>query len=185
MEYFMNEFSKRYVMEEGYMLDDQQKFMFEFFRNKKDIKNVLEIGFNGGHGTCAILAARDDITVTSVDLGEHSYVDNANELIEECFPGRHTLIKGNSVEVLPTLTEKFDCVFVDGGHADPIPYQDIVNSHKLLNENGYLLVDDYCQSYGRWGVIDGYNRAIREKLYSHMDIFTFHDRGVAVAQKLN
>lgn len=180
----MREYSNRYVMEEGFMNDDQQKFMIEFIGNKKEIKKILEIGFNGGHGTCALLSARDDVHVTSVDLGEHSYVDKANELIEECFPGRHILIKGNSTEVLPMLNENFDCVFVDGGHEDPVPYIDIVNSHKLLNDDGILMVDDYCQSYGRWGVIDGYNRAIRENLYSHIDVFTFYDRGVAIARKL-
>lgn len=186
MDKFMREYSSRYVMEEGFMNDDQQKFMIEYIRNKPEIKNILQIGFNGGHGSCALLSARNDITVTSVDLGEHSYVDKANDLIEECFPGRHTLIKGDSTEILPILNTVFDLVFVDGGHEDPVPYKDITNSHRLLSDGGILMVDDYCHSYGRWGVIDGYNRAVREKLYSHMDIYTFYDdRGVAVAKKVS
>ena len=179
----MQEFPRRYVMGEGYMTALQQGFLIEYIRQHEDIKNILEIGFNGGHGSCALLTARDDITVTSVDIYHHEYIDKAKNLIDECFPGRHTLIKGDSTEVVPKLTQTFDLVFVDGYHVDPVPYKDIVNSHRILKDDGIIIVDDYCLAYGTSGVIQGYNKAVDEKLYSHIDIFTFEDRGLAIARK--
>lgn len=183
MEKFMNEYSKRYIMVEKYMTALQQEFILNHVKQNTDIKKILEIGFNGGHGSCALLSARDDIHVISVDIGEHSYIDKAKDLIDECFPGRHTLIKGNSLDVVPTLTEKFDCVFIDGYHIDPYPYKDMVNSHEVLRDNGHLIVNNYCIIFGSSGFIQGYNKAIDEKYYTHIDIFTHEDRGLALARK--
>lgn len=183
MEHFMRQYPSRYTMEEGFMSHRQQLFMIDFVK-KHGIQKILEIGFNGGHGSAALLSVGDDVHVTSVDIGVHAYIDDAKKLIDECFPGRHTLIKGSSVDVLPMLSGQFDCVFVDGAHDDPIPYKDIVNSHKLLKEGGYLIVDDYCHEYGRAGVIQGYNKAVEEKLYSRVDVIMIEDRGMAIAKKV-
>lgn len=183
MEHFMTEYSKRYVMAEGHITVLQQDFIHNHIKENTDIKKILEIGFNGGHGSCALLSSREDIQVVSVDIGTHSYIDKAKDLIDECFPGRHTLIKGDSLEVVPTLSEKFDCVFVDGYHVDPYPYKDIVNSHRVLRDDGQLIVDDYCLAYGTSGVIQGYNRALNENFYTHIDVFTHEDRGLALARK--
>jgi predicted O-methyltransferase YrrM len=101
----------------------------------KGHKRILEIGFNAGHSAVTFLASTDtDVTVTSVDLGEHMQtVPVAKEFIDQTFPNRHTLVLGDSRKVLseewvekPESLVKgtFDFVFIDGGHAYDVALAD-------------------------------------------------------------
>ena len=43
--------------------------------------------------------------------------------------------------------EKFDFVYVDGDHSKEQVLKDLQNSWSVLNNNGFLLVDDYMWWY--------------------------------------
>ena len=71
---------------------------------KKDgIVNILEIGFNAGHSAELWLSVKPNIKVTSFDIGTHSYLTLGKDFIDRKFPGRHTLILGDSRETLPKV----------------------------------------------------------------------------------
>jgi hypothetical protein len=81
-------------------------------------------------------------------LGEHYYVDHAKAFVDARFPGRHTLIKGNSVETVAKYADEhrgdapFDLMFVDGGHFGDIPLRDCINCMRLVHDNTILIIDD-------------------------------------------
>jgi len=129
-------------------------------------KSIMEIGFNAGHSALLFLAITSPETkVVSFDLGEYAYVFAAKRYIDEVFPGRHTLVTGDSTVTIPKYEEqvahrmknpesapplRFDFIFIDGGHEKDIPLKDIFNSQRLASgPNTVVAIDDICRNQER------------------------------------
>lgn len=114
---------------------------------RTDARLIGEIGFNAGFSSFAFLSAHPDIKVVSFDLGEHAYSRTAKALIDKKFPGRHTLINGDSTKTVPAHHSKnpdlqFDLVFIDGGHAYEVAQADIANMRLFCGEKTAVVMDD-------------------------------------------
>lgn len=108
--------------------------------------SICEIGFNAGHGADVFLR-NSRAHVVSFDIGEHSYVDVAKQYIDKTYPGRHTLVKGNSNVTVPKFIEDnpgvtFDLIFVDGGHAFDTALADLQNCRGLAHPDSVVAMDD-------------------------------------------
>lgn len=78
---------------------------------------ICEVGFNAGMSTIAMLYSNPTCRITSFDKGEWSCVGPAKEYIDKRYPGRHSLVLGDSKETLAHHTSgKYDLSFIDGGH---------------------------------------------------------------------
>jgi len=111
------------------------------------VKSVLEIGFNAGHSADTFLKASENITLVSFDIATHPYVDAGKQYIDEKYPGRHTLIKGDSRETVIEYyrnnpEKKFDLIFIDGGHYENIPQSDLANCRVFSHENTIVVMND-------------------------------------------
>jgi len=109
--------------------------------------NVMEIGFNGGHSAEVFLENNPTLTLTSFDLGYHYYVPIAKEYIDATYPGRHTLILGDSTVTVPKYIsenkgKKFDVIFIDGGHHYYVANADVGNSRALATNDTLIILDD-------------------------------------------
>ena len=132
---------------EGGSLIQQCKFFIDYLITNPKIKNIVEIGFNTGVSSAYFLSARDDIRVISVDIGIHTYVNECKKLIDEQFPGRHTLHIGDSRKIIPELNKlepgfKPDLIFIDGDHLEPTPLIDARNCLALADKETVLVMDD-------------------------------------------
>ena len=144
-----------YHISEGYTAQDreQTKFFIDLVHSFAP-KRILEIGFNSGHSSVSLLSASaPGSEVISFDLGEHYYVDHAKAFVDTMFAGRHTLIKGNSIETVAKYIADnkanakldavaFDLMFIDGGHYDDVPLRDCINCMSLAHENTIVVIDD-------------------------------------------
>ena len=135
--------------------------------SKVDARLIAEIGFNTGLSSRAFLNAHPDVRVTSFDLGQ-PWVETAKTLIDKQFPGRHTLICGDSRNTVPEYkasnpTTKFDLVFIDGGHSYEVAKADLLNMRELSSNKTALIVDDLVPwfTYGA-GPAKAWNDAIEE-----------------------
>ncbi len=120
--------------------------------SKPNIK-VMEIGFNGGHSAEIILENNKLSTLLSFDLGDHDYVLHAKEYIENTFPGRHSLILGDSKITVKKFIEenpeeKFNVIFIDGGHDCETAKSDMENCLLLSGPNTIIIFDDTCFTPG-------------------------------------
>tara|TARA_Y100000780_G_C13566101_1_gene370989 strand:+ start:234 stop:869 length:636 start_codon:yes stop_codon:yes gene_type:complete len=84
-------------------------------------------------------------------------VDSILRLLKK-FQKNVNIIKGNSNKVLKKINvDKFDYVFLDGGHKYETVKKDLENLTQIVNNNGTILCDDYDLSYA-----PGVKKAIKD-----------------------
>lgn len=108
----------------------------------------LEVGVFGGGTIFKLKNLTSKTHFTGVDLFEDFEVSNDNTHKSGTYPmtevskllgtDRVNLIKGDSTKVLPTLTDKFDFIFIDGNHSYKGTMDDFDNAVKLLAPNGQI-----------------------------------------------
>lgn len=109
----------------------------------KNIKNVMEIGFNAGFSTLLMLISNPYMHITCFDLGEHTYTKPCYEKIKETFGDRIDIIFGDSTKTLKKITDNYDLIHIDGGHSTEVATCDIMNSVRLSKQGTILIMDDY------------------------------------------
>ena len=139
---------------EGYISVAQGRYLYRLLRKNPRIRTVMQVGFNAGHSACWMLAARPSITVVSFDLGRRDYVKLGHDYLEETYPGRHTLVVGDSADGLPIYREQFpdqlaDLFFLDGGHEGDIVQTDFDNA-RAMSATGWVVMDDMV-GWQDWG----------------------------------
>ena len=139
--------NKGYNYFEGYSQQnfEQVEDLVKLTKNKKI--NIMEIGFNAGHSAEVFLKNNNDLTLTSFDLGFHSYVNIGKEYIDMMYPNRHKLILGDSRITIPNFiinneNIKFDVIFIDGGHDYDIVNSDLENCFHLAHKDTIVILDD-------------------------------------------
>ncbi|HWC82329.1 MAG TPA: class I SAM-dependent methyltransferase [Pseudonocardiaceae bacterium] len=119
------------------------------------IARIAEIGFNGGFSSFTFLSANPQAEVVSFDLCAFDYSLPAKAHLDELFPGRHTLIPGDSTATVPKFAEenpelRFDLIFIDGGHEYEVARADLHNTRALATEDTILVIDDLTP-WKPWG----------------------------------
>ena len=133
---------------EGYIMQQEEKvkLITKLVMDKENIHNILEIGFNAGHSSMLFLMNAPNAKVVSFDIGVNGYVDRAKKCIDNLYPNRHTLIKGNSLVTVPDYLSKndtkFDIIFIDGGHEYNTAIMDLKNCYDGKKDDTLLIMDD-------------------------------------------
>jgi predicted O-methyltransferase YrrM len=150
---------------EGHLLSDDKRVPPEriqclsFAASLLNAKTYLEVGFNRGHGTAALLTAVPSIKEvlefdTCVNLTASRL---AIDFFRTTFPNtRLTLICGNSKDTVPKFTDgddvgggsntqrrrTFDLIHIDGLHNYENTIADIRNCQRLAHQKTILVIDD-------------------------------------------
>lgn len=109
----------------------------------KNIKNVMEIGFNSGFSTLLMLISNPNLHVNCFDLGEHKYTIPCYEKLKETFGDRINITIGDSTKTLQNINDNYDLIHIDGGHSTKVADSDIINSYRLSKQGTILIMDDY------------------------------------------
>ena len=127
--------------------------------NNTKISKILEIGTYDGANAYLLSQIFSDSKIDTIDLGKNDedfksfynrknnldlFVKNRNTLIEK--NDKINFIEMNSIELTKMDKQKFDLIWVDGAHGYPVACIDLINSIKLLNDDGIILVDDIILS---------------------------------------
>jgi caffeoyl-CoA O-methyltransferase len=108
-------------------------------------KNILEIGtYTGYSALCMAEGLQEDGKLITIDINEE-LEDSVRQYFTKA--GLETKIDfriGHAAKIIPTLTEKFDLVFIDADKENYSHYYDLVIDR--VNLNGYLLADNVLWS---------------------------------------
>lgn len=145
-------------------------------------RSIAEIGFNAGCSSYALLKFVPGAAVVSFDLGEHASVAVNKTLVDREFPGRHTLVTGDSRETVPAFASDhpdthFDLVFIDGGHDYDVARADIANMRALCSPDTAVVMDDlvpWC-SYGA-GPARAWEEAVAGSVVRQEELFQDGER---------
>lgn len=109
----------------------------------KNIKKVMEIGFNSGFSTLLMLISNPNMYISCFDLGEHKYTLPCYKVLKNAFGDRINITIGDSRETLQTVNDNYDLIHIDGGHSTHVANNDIINSYRLSKHGTILIMDDY------------------------------------------
>jgi hypothetical protein len=117
------------------------------FTSKKNIKTVLEVGFGAGHLADTILNSNENVTIVSFDIATNPFTMLGKEYIDKKYPGRHTMIEGDSRKTILNYfqqnpEQKFDIIFIHGGHYGNIPKMDLTNCRLLAKKSTIVIMND-------------------------------------------
>jgi tRNA G46 methylase TrmB len=108
----------------------------------KNSKNLLEIGFNGGHSSLLYFYSNPNLKLLSFDIALHKYTEPCVNFLKNF--NNIEFIKGDSTITVKNYIpkEKYDIIHIDGGHGIKCAEQDLLNCPKFAHENTILIFDD-------------------------------------------
>ncbi len=108
-------------------------------------KNILEIGtYTSYSAICMAEGLQENGKIITIDINEE-LESMVNKYIEKS-DLKDTIINkvGNAMEIIPTLNESFDLVFIDADKSNYSNYYDLVIDK--LNTGGYIIADNVLWS---------------------------------------
>ena len=118
------------------------------------IRSVLEIGTYDGKTSVILNKIFPEASITTIDLpikdkdfestynrsgSANTFADKRNTLLNSS--NQIKFLEINSI-ALSEMDNKFDVIWIDGAHGYPVVAMDIINTFRLCNKGGYVLVDD-------------------------------------------
>lgn len=108
-------------------------------------KHILEIGtYTGYAALCMAEGMQKDGRLITIDNNEELAVRTKEYFSKSAFPDRMDMRIGNALEVIPTLKEKWDLVFIDADKENYSNYFDLVIEQ--VNKGGFIIADNVLWS---------------------------------------
>jgi hypothetical protein len=110
------------------------------------IESMLEIGFGRGYSTICAAKTFHELGVNGkIHTIDPNFDSNHIEILKKVFPAEWfsyiTFMRGTSKEILPSIKEKYDFVYIDGDHSYEGTKYDWESTKDKWNK--CLLFDDY------------------------------------------
>ena len=104
-------------------------------------KKILEIGTAVGYSAmCFSKYLQDDGSIDTIERDEGRVKEAKENIIKVGVENKINIFEGDAVEILPTLNNKYDMVFIDAAKGK-YPFF-LKEALRMLNENGVILADN-------------------------------------------
>lgn len=178
--------------------------------NKQSPLSILEIGVDEGENSVRLISELSKkvpiskIRFVGIDLfdlmnpgiakNEASQIPKSKLdveiLLTSNFPNLNfELLEGDSNEILSTVNENFEFIFIDGGHSYETVKKDLELSESILSEGGTIVLDDYtnrkAETKAGYGVARLVNELDKNKWnikISKLPDFFWHPWGMLVTR---
>ena len=123
-----------------------------------DKGSYLELGVGGGDYARWLLDRKNFDTSYFLDFFNEPCArygrwtaENHEQYVKDLFKDKNIItIPGNIDNTIKTIDQKFDYIYIDASHQYESIYNYLVESEKLLNDNGVIGINDYTF----WGWFD-------------------------------
>lgn len=143
------------------IMDDTLEKLKEILENEKP-KRILEIGTAIGY-SASRFAEYSEAIIDTIEIDE----ERAKEAIENIknigFEDRINVYIGNAVEILPTLTEKYDLIFIDAAKSKYSIF--LEEGLRLINPKGLVVADNVLY---KGYVMSDYNKHKQRTAVRHL-----------------
>lgn len=115
--------------------------LLEFLSRMKRPMNILEIGtFTGYSALCLAKGLQPGGKLHTIELRDADADVAHNFFAKSLHASQIILHRGNALEVIPALNEKWDMVFIDADKVNYIAYYEL--TLPLLKDDGVILADN-------------------------------------------
>ena len=123
------------------IMDDTLEVVDKILKEVKP-KRILEIGTAVGYSAmCFSEYLEDDGIIDTIERDEERIAEAKQNIVKVGVAEKINILEGDAVEILPTLTEKYDMVFIDAAKGK-YPFF-LKEALRMLNEdNGVILADN-------------------------------------------
>jgi hypothetical protein len=110
---------------------------------------LAQVGFNAGHSTAIWLASNPTVQVRSFCLLDRSWSAGAVRVLQDMFPGRLSVFKGDSAKSIPRWSAAnpdfvCDLIHIDGAHSYVHVVADFINLRAHARSHSLFMFDDQC-----------------------------------------
>lgn len=103
-------------------------------------ETMMEIGLNNGTSAAMWLFTCPQVTLQSIDIGIHKFIDSVVQTMEAQFGERFSFLKIDSRELCRIdIFPIYDLVFIDGGHKHDVCLSDL---NFAKDHARFILLDD-------------------------------------------
>lgn len=155
---------------------DMQAFLKFMMRLCKP-RNILEVGTAVGFSALLMSEYAPEAHITTIENYEKRIPIARDNIAKAGKSASIDLIPGDATEILPTLTDTYDFIFMDAAKGQYINFMDDVI--RLLAPGGLLISDNVLQEgdiiESKYGVIRR-NRTIHMRMRDYIYAITHHER---------
>ena len=122
------------------IMDDTLEVIEKILIEEKP-KRILEIGTAVGYSAaCFAKYTDEDCVVDTIEIDEERAKEAVQNIKDMEIEDRINVYIGNAVEILPTLTEKYDLIFIDAAKSKYSIF--LEEGLKLINPKGLVVADN-------------------------------------------
>ncbi|MBP3503349.1 MAG: O-methyltransferase [Clostridia bacterium] len=122
------------------IMDDTLEVIAKILQEKQP-KRILEIGTAVGYSAiCFSEYLADEGIIDTIERDEERIEEAKKNFVKAEVAGKIILHEGDAVEILPTLNEKYDVVFIDAAKGK-YPFF-LSEALRMLNDDGIIIADN-------------------------------------------
>ena len=122
------------------IMDDTLEVVSKILIENKPEK-ILEIGTAVGYSAmCFSEYLQDNGKIDTIERDEERIAEAKQNIVKVGVAEKINILEGDAVEILPTLTEKYDMVFIDAAKGK-YPFF-LKEALRMINQNGVIFADN-------------------------------------------
>ena len=144
---------------------DETLEVIEKILKSQDVNRLLEIGTAVGY-SAACFAKNINGVIDTIELNQERAVEAISNITALGLENKVNIINGDALDVLPTITYKYDIIFIDASKSKYPKFLDY--SLELLNDNGIIIADNVLY---KGYVLSDYNKHKQRTAVRHLREF--------------
>lgn len=145
------------------IMDDTLEVLKEVLEKEKP-KRILEIGTAVGYSaTCFARFTEDDCIIDTIELDEERAKEAIQNIGKIDVSDRINIMIGNAVDILPTLNNEYDIVFIDAAKSKYSIF--LEEGIRLIKNKGVILADNVLY---KGYVMSDYNKHKQRTAVRHL-----------------